>query len=234
MDWEQLFNKLGFDYSILQEFKPKGGIRLYSKEDEFKEEKDWLKNYHLGFDIIPLFTNDESDSAGIFSNGFLKGKIVVMNHENLDFTPRFRDLSSFLSQITKMEDENFFDWQDLPQSAFDYPLSNDSDSEEDILNNCWKLINKAEFYSEDHRELIIKTAMFFTPPAKLESIVRFLNDKDSRIVDSTVWLLGIFHKYEPAKPTISDLINTRYKNHYWRKDFYGGEFEKKSFWKRLF
>lgn len=235
IDWEQIFDKFGFDYSILQKFKTKGGIRLLANENEFEMEKDWLKNYQLGFDIIPLFTNDESDSVGIFSSGFLKGKIIIMNHGNLDFTPRFRNLDSFLSQIANAKNEDFFDWQDLPLSTFDYPLNNNFDnSDENILDNSWELINKSEFVSEENRELLIKTAMFFTPPAKLESIMSFLKDKDSFIVDSAAWLLGIFHKYEPAKSIISDLINTRYKDHYWRKDFYGGEFEKKGIWKKLF
>ena len=236
IDWGKIFKEEGYDYdySRLLKFKPKGGIRLLSEEKELKTEKDWLENYQLGFNIIPLFTNDESDSVGVYSNGFLKGKVVILNHDNLDFTPRFSNLDSFLAQITEIKKEEFFDWHDLLLSAFDYPLKNNSNAEENILNHCWELIDQSGFCSEENRELIIKTAMYLTPPAKLETLMNFLEDKNPLIVDSTAWLLGIFHQYEPAKPVISKMIPTRYKDHYWRKDFYNGEFEKKSIWKKIF
>lgn len=48
IDRKQMLKLYEIDYSALLEFKPKGGVRLLSAE-EYEIEKDWLKNYQLGF-----------------------------------------------------------------------------------------------------------------------------------------------------------------------------------------
>lgn len=228
---EEVFVQNELDYSVLSQFESKEGreVEILS-EEEYRGLEEWLQNYSLGCAIIPVFTNNESDAICVFADGILKGKVLILNHGEGYFMPRFKNLKSFISKINSING----DWYSLPKDAFDYPIKNESDIESATLEKCWELIHQNKFSSEEHRELIFQTILYLTPPSKLETLLDFLNDKNYNIADQAAWLLGIFHTYQPAKSVIAELAKTKYKNHYLRNQFYEGEFKKKGFWKNLF
>lgn len=228
---EEIFKQNELDYSILSQFKPKEGreVEILS-EEEYRAIKEWLQNYSLGCTIIPVFTNNESDAICIFADGILKGKILILNHGESYFMPRFKTLESFISKINGING----DWYNLSDAAFDYPIKSEYNSENAILEKNWELIYQNKFSSEEYREFIFQTILYLTPPSKLETLLDFLNDKNDNIADQTAWLLGVFHTYQSAKSIIAELVKTKYKNHYLRNQFYEGEFKKKGFFWNLF
>ncbi|WP_299466565.1 hypothetical protein [uncultured Microscilla sp.] len=228
---EKAFHKHKLDYGSLSDFHPIQGSEVeIVSEETYQINIEWVKNFALGVGIIPVFTNNESDCVGVFSSSPLKGKIVLMNHGEADFTPRFSSISSFITQINPIVG----DWHNLPAEAFDYPIKDDFTIHQELLLDCWKLIDQNTFDSEEHRALICQTAAFLTLPSALDTLLPFLKDRNPQIVDKVAWLLGVFHQYTPAQPLIADLVKTRYKHHYLREHFYNGLFAKKRIWKKLF
>ncbi len=221
---EEIFKQNELDYSVLSQFESKEGreVEILS-EEEYRGIEEWLQNYSLGCAIIPVFTNNESDAICVFADGILKGKVLILNHGEGYFMPRFKNLEFFISNINSING----DWHNLSDDAFDYPIKNEPHIEETILSEFWQLIYQNKFISESHRELIFQTTMYLTPPSKLETLLDFLKDKNYNIADQAAWLLGVFHTYQPTKSVIAELVKTKYKNHYLRNQFYKGEFKKK-------
>ena len=113
MNWISILEANGINASPLKYFKPYRAVALMD-EDELKLTKDWLLNYAIGFDLLPLFSNRECDFVGVYTNGFLKGKVAIVNHDNINFAPQFKSVESFLNAYKKaIKKEDFYDWQDF-------------------------------------------------------------------------------------------------------------------------
>jgi hypothetical protein len=70
-----------------------------------------------------LFTDDSSNWVGVFVRGRLTGKMTILDHEEPEQDPRFRDVSSFLDKLIDAARRGL-DWPDMDT---DYPLGPDSD-----------------------------------------------------------------------------------------------------------
>ncbi|MCD8178704.1 MAG: hypothetical protein LUE98_15315 [Tannerellaceae bacterium] len=215
-------------------FQPKGGITLIESESELNEVEEWLQYQALGVAVVPIFSNGEGDYIGVFTDDILKGKVMFLDHDNPHFAPRFRSLESFIKQIAASGIQ--IDWNDPDNKDCDYPnhAEQPDPADRDILLECWNRIEKADFLSETNRELIVTTTMYLTPVAELNTLVSFLDDKNRYIADRAMWLLGVFHKYEPAKERISNLLDEEEVPNHIREKYYNGELVKKSIWKKLF
>jgi len=95
MNWENICKKHQLDSDFLKEFTPKGNVRLM-QEEEFDTTQEWLSAYALGAELLPIFTNNESDFVAVYTTGLLKGKVALVIHDALDFTPVFSNIQSFL------------------------------------------------------------------------------------------------------------------------------------------
>jgi hypothetical protein len=71
-----------------------------------------------------LFTDDGSNWAGVFVRGPLAGKVTILDHDEPERDPRFRDVASFLDKLVDAG-RRHLDWPDMDT---DYPLGPDSDS----------------------------------------------------------------------------------------------------------
>ena len=237
MNWKEMFEKHQLDYSELDKFQEKEGVKLCN-EDDFTANENWCKEYELGFNLLPIFTNDESDFVGIYTTGILTGKVACVTHDNIDFSPRFRSLKSFINTIA--ETQFTFDWQDLPLDSFDYPTKKElsqTKQEEDnkVLTECWNLIARNKFVSDDNYELVAKTIMHLTPYTNLENILCFLDDKNNFVQRKAIWLFGVYYQYLPAKEKIKEIVEKpTFKNGILLNQCYNGELKKQSLWKRIF
>lgn len=231
MNWESICKKYQLDSDFLKEFTPKGNVRLM-QEEEFATTQEWLSAYALGAELLPIFTNNESDFVGVYTTGLLKGKVALVIHDALDFTPAFSSIQSFLKVI---EQYNFDDWYNIPKTDCDYPIKEENQAEPNLLKECWKQIETDEFSSSEEKILICKMAISLTPPSQLDKLLVFLKspftDKPEHreIVEWAMYCLGVTHQYIPAKDPITNLIATKpYKHYPYKAQLYKGAFTKKS------
>lgn len=231
MYWENICKKHQLDSDFLKEFTPKGNVMLM-QEEEFATTQEWLSAYSLGAELLPIFTNNESDFVGVYTTGLLKGKVALVIHDALDFTPIFSSIQSFLKVI---EQYNFDDWYNIPKTDCDYPIKEENQAEPNLLKECWKQIETNEFSSSEEKILICKMAISLTPPSQLDKLLLFLKspftDKPEHreIVEWAIYNLGVTHQYIPAKELITNLIATKpYKHYPYKAQLYKGAFTKKS------
>ena len=215
----------------LQNFKPHGGVILMD-DNEREVTLQWIRQCNLGFELLPLFSNQESDCVAIYTSGFLKGKVAIVRHDEAVFAPQFKSLDSFLKAYEKAAKQtDFYDWEDIEEE--DYPITEENQAEPIVLQECWQHIKAADFISDIQKETIQTMAIWLTPPSELDTLLPFVQKefalKDNMsVVAYAIDTLGIIHQYAPAKPLIAELLKTRrFANYYRRNELYHGEFELK-------
>ena len=84
---------------------------------------------------VYIFTDDNSNWAGIYDRGPLSGMATVLDHDERSRVPRWRDLASLLHRLVeagqRMHDWDDDDWVDFTWLRTDYPLT--PDSPEDLI-----------------------------------------------------------------------------------------------------
>jgi len=221
----------GIDPLPLQNFKPYGGVILMD-DNEREVTLQWIRQCNLGFELLPLFSNQESDCVAIYTSGFLKGKVVIVRHDEAVFAPQFKSLDSFLKAYEKAAKQtDFYDWEDIEEE--DYPITEENQAEPIVLQECWQHIKAADFISDIQKETIQTMAIWLTPPSELDTLLPFVQKEfalkeNMSIVAYAIDTLGIIHQYAPAKPLIAELLKTRrFANYYRRNELYHGEFKLK-------
>ena len=240
MNWKEIFKTHQLDFSELDKYQEKEGVKLHCDKEYFTVEENWCREYKLGFNLLPIFTNAESDFVGVYTTGILKGKVACVNHDDIDFAPRFRSLKSFIDKIN--DTAISYDWHDLPLDKFDYPTQNElsqTERSEDnkILAECWDIITKKEFVSDSNYELIAQTILNLTPFSEIEKVLCFLDDGNLFVQNKAIWLIGVYYQYLPAKEKIKEvLMKPKSKNEILWEKCYNGVFkkEKRGIWKRIF
>ena len=221
----------GIDPLPLQNFKPYGGVILMD-DNEREVTLQWIRQCNLGFELLPLFSNQESDCVAIYTSGFLKGKVTIVRHDEAVFAPQFKSLDSFLKAYEKAAKQtDFYDWEDIEEE--DYPITEENQAEPIVLQECWQHIKAADFISDIQKETIQTMAIWLTPPSELDTLLPFVQKEfalkeNMSVVAYAIDTLGIIHQYAPAKPLIAELLKTRrFANYYRRNELYHGEFELK-------
>ena len=221
----------GIDPLPLQNFKPYGGVILMD-DNEREVTLQWIRQCNLGFELLPLFSNQESDCVAIYTSGFLKGKVAIVRHDEAVFAPQFKSLDSFLKAYEKAAKQtDFYDWEDIEEE--DYPITEENQAEPIVLQECWQHIKAADFISDIQKETIQTMAIWLTPPSELDTLLPFVQKEfalkeNMSIVAYAIDTLGIIHQYAPAKPLIAELLKTRrFANYYRRNELYHGEFKLK-------
>ena len=221
----------GIDPLPLQNFKPHGGVILMD-DNEREVTLLWIRQCNLGFELLPLFSNQERDCVAIYTSGFLKGKVAIVRHDEAVFAPQFKSLDSFLKAYEKAAKQtDFYDWEDIEEE--DYPITEENQAELIVLQECWQHIKAADFISDIQKETIQTMAIWLTPPSELDTLLPFVQKEfalkeNMSVVAYAIDTLGIIHQYAPAKPLIAELLKTRrFANYYKRNELYHGEFKLK-------
>ena len=226
-----LLETKGIDPQPLQDFRPRGGVILMSDKEREVTLK-WIAQYNLDFELLPLFSNQESDFVAIYTTGFLKDKVVIIRHDEGVFAPQFRSLDSFLKAYEKAAMQaDFYDWEDI--EVYDYPITEEKQAEPAIWQECWQRIEANHFTSDVQKEAIQTMAIWLTPPSQLDTLLPFVQKetafKESLfVITYAIDTLGITHQYEPARPLIAELLMTgRFADYYRRNELYQGAFKVK-------
>ena len=226
-----LLETKGIDPQPLQDFKPHGGVILMD-DKECEQTLEWIAQCNLGFELLPLFSNQESDCVAIYTTGFLKGKVVIVRHDEAVFAPQFRSLDSFLKAYEKAAMQaDFYDWEDIEVYDYDYPITEEEQAEPAIWQECWQRIEANHFTSDVQKEAIQTMAIWLTPPSQLDTLLPFVQKetafKESLfVITYAIDTLGITYQYEPARPLIAELLKTgRFADYYRRNELYQGAFK---------
>ena len=234
MDWEDICKKNNVDSSFLKEFRPSAGLRLLIY-GEFLAAKERLTSYQLGFNLLPIFIDNEKSLVGIYTNDIFKGKVVVYEDEPYpDFSPDFRNINSFLNAYHQCLRKGEFHHLYCLEYAIEYSPGI-TEPEPLLLEACWKYIEKDIFASDIQRDVVYRTAIFLTPNDQRERLLPFIQSpfvdeqKNSRIVDVALYSLGGQQPYVPAKPLVEALLKRKeYKEHFLRDNLFEGACKKKT------
>ena len=214
MDWEDICKKNNVDSSFLKEFRPSAGLRLLNY-GEFLTAKERLTSYQLGFNLLPIFIDNEKSLVGIYTNDIFKGKVVVYEDEPYpDFSPDFRNINSFLNAYHQCLRKGEFHHLYCLEYAIEYSPGI-TEPEPLLLEACWKYIEKDIFASDIQRDVVYRTAIFLTPNDQRERLLPFIQSpfvdeqKNSRIIDVALYALGGQQPYAPAKPLVEALLKKK-------------------------
>ena len=82
-------------------------------EEEFHKINTYLQDEKVFEDIVAILYDKHSDYYGYYYKGLLKGMVCFLWHEELDLSPLFLSVQSFVSAINKHpEATNHFDFED--------------------------------------------------------------------------------------------------------------------------
>lgn len=130
---EEFLAKHKIDLNNINSLLSQKGFRLLL-DDEIFETKEWLSNYKLDIELFPIITNNESDFIAVYTEEPLLDKIALLRHDDLDFTPKFKDFNSLIHNIEKGFITSDNDWENF-DNHFDYPNNLNYEQESSIIEN---------------------------------------------------------------------------------------------------
>lgn len=173
-------------------------------QDEITELFQYMSSIDVYRDIFPLWTDNNSNYIGLFYDGPLKYRVCYINHEEMDISPGFRSVDSFVAEIEK----NFqLDWDELEK---DYPRDKEHNNNEymDHDLSSIQLLNQRLESSELDDELrcqYIFCIMALTPYNQLDTLLKYLDDEDMYVQERACETFG-FHRYAPAQEKLKDVL----------------------------
>ena len=201
---------------------PEDLLVLYQDHNGMPASKEWLPmrlmsleeviDFHkvvleYGWDLWGLrifWTDDNSNYAGLYITGPLAGKVCWIDHGEIDPTPVYASVRSFLrTQLEALSEE--IDWDEFPR---DYPaLQPSSDPEriaqdEQILQTLWPLYEASD---EDEHIYNAYCILALTPFGQIDTLLAFTYDPDSEIQARVCDILGQ-RRYEPAIDRIAEIV----------------------------
>lgn len=175
--------------------------------------REGQESYCPSPDARYLFSDDNSNWAGIYVTGPLTGKIVLLDHDDPSEAPRFRSLSSFIDAMIAAGR----DGSDFTELSTDYPLAADCEESlaRDALPIARQLLENAR--SSDKIEVIINTievALHLLPASEVDVLRELLSSPHQFVRYKAVKLAG----HQKQAKMIQDLVEyadlSRKENNY--------------------
>lgn len=160
-------------------------------------------------DICPLFTDNNSNYVGIYHQGPLRNKVCNLDHEDMNFSPIFHNIASFIASIENEPDK---DWHELvleyPTLALEKPeFSQDADK---VIKEIDELITNAVIDKRLMRQLIF-AQITLIPYVRTDEVYEYLASEDMFIQEKAVELLRK-RKYAPAVYQLFEIAKTGMQN----------------------
>ncbi|MGG4394810.1 HEAT repeat domain-containing protein [Paenibacillus thiaminolyticus] len=183
-------------------------LRLMNRE-EIIELYECLADLEEFQDILPLWSDDNSNYVGLYCRGPLQNKVCYISHEETDLSPGFRSVSSFLASLEQSPD---LDWDELKKN---YPTEADIDTqhlEDDrkCIDELNELLHSNQL-NDDYRVQLLYSVMAVTPKTDLDSIVKYLDDEDMYVQERACEILG-YHRHVPAKEKLREIAQSGMPN----------------------
>jgi hypothetical protein len=133
---------------------------------------DMAKTYNPSPDARYIFTDDNSNWAGVFVTGKLRGKITLLDHDNSWPIPHFLDLGSFSAAMVDAAKKGR-DWTELRR---DYPLTGRNARKEAGRAQWAETLEKAREADTIKAIGYVKSALQQIPPKEIGALRSALVD----------------------------------------------------------
>lgn len=163
--------------------------------DETTELMEFMSDIEEFQNIIPLWTDDNSNYVGFYYQGPIKYRVCYVSHEETDLSPAFRSLHTFIAALEQNAD---LDWDELTK---EYPTGSEANLQDiDADVQCIQELNQWLFSdqpNDDPRCQMMFSIMALTPANQLDTLIPFLDDEDMYVQERACEILG-YHRYLPA------------------------------------
>jgi hypothetical protein len=135
--------------------------------------KDGKETYGPSTDARYLFTDDNSNWAGIFTKGPLVGKITLLDHEDSWPIPHYFDLASFAAALGAGSRK---EWQEMQR---DYPLRTSAPKARLAESEGWArtyLARAAKSKNAIKALTMVKLALQVLPPSAADTLSHVLRE----------------------------------------------------------
>ncbi len=155
---------------------------------------------NLNSDILLLWTDDNSNYAGVFFQGDLAPRVAIIDHEETEDTPRFFSVESFEAARNAGidQDQPWYEFlPDYPVTSAEYPM-HDTDRE------------LALKYLADYRRRPDKArhlafyALNLLPPGDTPIVCEFLWSDDMWVQERVCAIIG-HRRYAPATQDLHEM-----------------------------
>jgi hypothetical protein len=141
-----------------------------------------------------LWTDDNSNYCGIYTDGPLRGWLCILDHEEPMLTPAFRSIASFITRLfTEVRQKDRGGAYDLPSVPRDVPETVPH-VEDDELDQKLALYFREQHRNESDeamRRLYAFCSICLTPFEHTSEVIPFLEDQDMWVPEAAVRLLEI-------------------------------------------
>lgn len=172
-------------------------------QDEITELFQYMSSIDVYRNILPIWTDNNSNYIGLFYDGPLKYRVCYINHEETDISPGFRSVDSFVAELEKNPQ---LDWDELDK---DYPRNKENNNESiDHDLSCIQQLNQLIESSELDDELrcqYIFCIMALTPYNQLDTLLKYLDDEDMYVQERACEIFG-YHRYTPVQAKLKEVM----------------------------
>ena len=181
-------------------------IKPVSK-DELALMKDYCNEF-LPENICLLWTNENSNYAGVYTDGLFKGMVFIVDHEETMYTPVWRSIRSFINKVINGEVEELENPYFYTQKWMNYPSLNKTNEENSAdFEIVEKLFDKLKTAKEEQYINEAFCICNMIPKDKLE-LLKPLLVEDNMFVQEAVCNVYGFYNYIEAKPWIRNVYET--------------------------
>ncbi|MGA2851053.1 MAG: hypothetical protein ABSE46_18785 [Terracidiphilus sp.] len=140
-----------------------------------------------------LWTDDNSNYCGVYTDGLLQGFLTVLDHEDQILTPAFRSVARFMEQVLVQATDGEDPAYDISQLDREIPeltsCADHLDKEELLATNLKRLyLDEAD---KGLRRLYAICSICLTPFSSTSTVLSFLDDADWQIGPAAIRLLEI-------------------------------------------
>lgn len=188
-------------YSSLNGMSGKGRLpfRLLSIAEASEQNSGWLAEPDFPPEARIFWADEDGGFAAVYLSGALQGKACVFDHDEPDYSPRFRDCRSFLrAQITVAR--NGSEWRALPG---DFPPQKSAPTDNAAFEELLRDFKLAPA-SRTRRKLAFDV-MALCPADDSSLLLALLDDEDLWVQERAAELLGK-RRCEAAVPKLLEVV----------------------------
>ncbi|MCL1853271.1 MAG: ACP S-malonyltransferase [Peptococcaceae bacterium] len=175
-------------------------IQPISKEDF--EKMQYMKEYIL--DVCLLWCDSNNNYGGAYVSGSLRGKVMVLSHDEPRYAPLFRSIPRFLERAKKGAVKDLYN----PQLGdCDYPAQNQlaEEKKQNVETARQFLDALINIDDEDEYYQTALKACYLMPVEQLGLLIPLLRS-GNMYVEQGLPDIFVFHSYKGAVPALGDAI----------------------------
>ena len=190
-------------YQTKQAEKSYSSLIIPMSKEHFNELMPHMENYLP--DVCLLWEDENSNYAGVYYKGLLRGKVMFLCHEELWDTPLFRDISSFVQSV-KNELTTCMLNPFLTDSSYncDYPAKSllESEQEQNLILAKKYLENICG--TDDDVDFQSALKAFYLMPAENLNLLIPLMKSANMYIEQDIPNIFVYHNYRDAIPNLRE------------------------------